>query len=76
VILKIVPKACLECSLEKSTSEREGKPVQKFDAAFRTILRISQYFQRSKQKLCIYFYLERERLKLLKPFEHVQKLLI
>ncbi len=34
----------------KSTDEREGKPKQKFDATFRTILRISKFSQRRKTK--------------------------
>jgi hypothetical protein len=38
------------------TNESEGKPEQKFDAAYGTILRISKCFQRSKQKLYIYFF--------------------
>jgi hypothetical protein len=53
VILKIVPKAGLEnmyCTQEKLTNEREGKPEQKFDAAFRTIFRISKCFQRRHSK--------------------------
>jgi hypothetical protein len=29
---------------KKSTDESEGKPAQKFDAAFETISRISKYF--------------------------------
>jgi hypothetical protein len=51
VILKIVPKAGYECTLEESTNESKGKPVQKFDAAFGTTFKISKCFQRSKQKL-------------------------
>jgi hypothetical protein len=35
---------------KNSTDESEGKPAQKFDAAFRTISRISKYFLRNKQK--------------------------
>ncbi len=46
----------------KLTNENEGKPKQEFDAAFETIFRISKFFQRSKQKLCIYFPTERGRL--------------
>jgi hypothetical protein len=38
-ILKIVPKA-LNVHWRKSTVEREGKPEQKFDAAFGTILNL------------------------------------
>ncbi len=39
MILKIVPKAGYECTLEKLTNESKGKPGQKFDAAFGTISR-------------------------------------
>jgi hypothetical protein len=46
------------------TNESKGKPEQKFDAAFGTTLRISKYFQRSKQKLHIDFSLKLSRLKL------------
>ncbi len=76
VILKIVPKAGYECTLEKFTNERKGKPEQKNYAALETTFRISKCFQRSKQKLHIDFSLELSRLKILKPFAHVKKVLI
>jgi hypothetical protein len=41
-----------------------GKPEQKFDAAYGTILRINKCFQRSKQKHHINFSLELDRLKI------------
>jgi hypothetical protein len=41
VILKIVPKAGHECTLEKINHESKGKPEQKFDAGFRNFFRIS-----------------------------------
>jgi hypothetical protein len=65
-ILKIVPKAGYECTLEKTTNESEGKPEQKFDTAFRTIFR-------SRQKLNFYFSLELSRQKFKKTFAHVQR---
>jgi hypothetical protein len=40
------------------------KPEQKFDAAFKTISRIIKFYQRTKQKLHIYFSLELGRLKI------------
>jgi hypothetical protein len=43
---------------EKETNASEGKPEQT-DAAFGKIFRISKCFQRSKQKLSIYFLLNR-----------------
>jgi hypothetical protein len=67
VILKIVPKAGYECTLEKLAYESKGKPEQKMYAAFGTTFRISQSFQRSKEKLHIYFSLELSRLKIEKP---------
>jgi hypothetical protein len=42
---------------------REGKPEQKFDAAFGTVFRITKCFQRSKQKHYIYFSLEQGRIE-------------
>jgi hypothetical protein len=64
VFLKIVPKADHECTLEKkSTKESEEKQEQKFDPAFETIFRITNCFQRSKQKLYI-FSLDQGRLKI------------
>ncbi len=42
-----------ECTLKKIDKWGEGKPEQKFDAAFRTISRISKRFQRSNNKLYI-----------------------
>jgi hypothetical protein len=76
VVLKIAPKAGYEFTLEKSTSESEGKPEQKFEGAFRTTFRISNCFQRNKQTLNIYFSHRQGRLKILKLFAHVQKVLI
>jgi hypothetical protein len=56
VILKIVPKSGPSVHWSKSTIEKEGKLEQKFDdAAFGTIFRIRKCFQRSNQKLYIYF---------------------
>ncbi len=55
----------------------EEKTEKKLNAAFRAFLnKICTYIQRSKQQLYIYFYLEHGRLKSLKPFAHVQKVLI
>ncbi len=48
---------------KKSTNENQGKPEQKFDAAFGTNFIISLCFQRSNQKLKIYFPLEQGRIK-------------
>jgi hypothetical protein len=45
VILKSIPKAGHECTLEKSTNESEGKPEHKFDADFGTIFRMRKCFQ-------------------------------
>ncbi len=53
---------------KKFINESKGKPEQKIDAAFS--------FQRSKQKLHIDFSLDLCRLKVLKPFAHVKKVLI
>jgi hypothetical protein len=61
---------------KKSTNESKGKPEQKFDAAFGTISRMSKFIQRSKQKLHIKFSLALEKLEILNPFAHVQKVLI
>jgi hypothetical protein len=71
----MVPKAGHLCT-EKLTNESKGKPEHKFDAAFGPIFRINECFQRSKQKLYINFSLELDRLKILKPFAHVPKVLI
>ncbi len=62
MILKTVPKAGYECTIEKLTDESKGKPEQKFDVTFGTTFRISKYLQRSKQKLHIDFSLELSRL--------------
>jgi hypothetical protein len=43
---------------KKSTNDSDGKSQQNFDAAFETIFRISECFQRSKQNLNIIFSLE------------------
>jgi hypothetical protein len=48
----------------KSTNENEGKPEQKFDAAFGTNFRINKCFQISKQKLHNTFSLELGKLKI------------
>jgi hypothetical protein len=66
VILKIVPKAGNECTLEKvhQLEQKKEKSGQKFDAAFGTIFRISKCFQRGKQKLHSNFSLELGRLKI------------
>jgi hypothetical protein len=64
VILKNVPRAGNECSLEKLNNESKEKPEEKFDAAFGTIFRIRKCFQRSKQKLHIDFTLELGRLEI------------
>jgi hypothetical protein len=53
---------------KKSTNESEGKPGQKFDAAFRTIFRIEKYIQRSKQKFNIYFPLAQGRQKMYRKY--------
>ncbi len=47
------PENCIQ--LRKSTNESEVKPDQKSDTAFGTIFRINKCFQRSKQKVNIYF---------------------
>jgi hypothetical protein len=66
VIVKIVLKAGYECTQEKSTNERKGKPNQKFDSAFGKEMLISKCFHRSKQNLHINFSLKLGRLKILK----------
>jgi hypothetical protein len=48
----------------KINQSEQGKPEQKFDAAFGTLFRISECFQRSKQKLHNNFSLEVCRLKI------------
>jgi hypothetical protein len=40
-------------NVKKSINESKGKPEQKFDAAFETIIRIMKCFQRSKLKIHI-----------------------
>jgi hypothetical protein len=62
VILKIVRKLAMNAQ-KNSTSESKGKPEQKFDAALGTIFRISNCFQRNKQKLHINFSLALGNLK-------------
>jgi hypothetical protein len=66
VILKIGLKAGYERNVhwKKFTSESKEKPEHKFDAAFGTIFRISKCFQRIRQKLCINFSLELDRLEI------------
>jgi hypothetical protein len=64
---KTVPKAGYECMnvhWKKSTNDIKGKPELKYDVAFETIFRISKWFQRSKQKFHINFFLELGRLKI------------
>jgi hypothetical protein len=58
----------------KSTNEREGKPEQKFDAAFETNFRIVKCFQRSKHAeiLHLFFSLTRQ-IKNVKFIVCVQK---
>jgi hypothetical protein len=48
----------------KSTNDREGSRYRNYDAAFGTILRISQDFHRCKQKVFIYFASSREGMVL------------
>jgi hypothetical protein len=43
--------------------ESEGKPEQKFDAAFGTIFRISTCLQRSNKNLTFIFLFKKARLK-------------
>ncbi len=54
VILNIVPKAGHECILEKINQWERSKAGTKTWCRFGTIVRISKFFQRSKQKLCIF----------------------
>jgi hypothetical protein len=61
---EIVPKAGYECAKEKLTNGSQGKPEQKFDAAFGTTFRISKCSKRSKLKLHIGFSLKLSRLKI------------
>jgi hypothetical protein len=52
---------------KKLTNEREGKPDQKFDAAFGKSLEsvsVLNCFQRSKQELYIHFSREQGRLNI------------
>jgi hypothetical protein len=56
-------KPAMNVHWRNSTNQREGLSEQKFDAAYGTIFRISKCFQRSKQKLYIYFSAEQPRLK-------------
>jgi hypothetical protein len=60
---KIVSNAGHKCTWYlhwgKSTKESQEKPTQKFDEPSGTIFRISEYFQRSKQKLHTYFLLNK-----------------
>jgi hypothetical protein len=74
--LKIVPKAGHECTTlytgENRPMKEKKRPGQIW-CGFQTILKISKCLQRSKQKLCIYFSLLQGRLKIVKPFAHVQK---
>ncbi len=51
--LKIVMETGHECTLEKIDNEREGKPEQKSDAAFGTILRIIFFSLEHVQKVLI-----------------------
>jgi hypothetical protein len=52
--MKIVPKAGYECTLEKIDHDSNGKPEQKFDAAFK----------KKQAKVHINFSLELGRLKI------------
>ncbi len=57
--LKIVPEAGFEHVVvhrEKMTNVSEGKPEQEFWGSFGTILRISKYFKRLKQKFYFYYF--------------------
>jgi hypothetical protein len=58
---------------KKSTNDSKRKLKQKFDAAYGTIFRISECFQRSKQQLHINFSIELDRLKLKKKRAHEHK---
>jgi hypothetical protein len=56
---------------------REGRRYKNYFAASGSFSVISECFQRSKQKLYIYFSLEQGRLKIKKlSFAHLQKVLI
>jgi len=55
VILKIVPKAGYKCTLEKFTNESKGKPEQKFDAAFGTILKSVNVFKEASKNFNLIF---------------------
>jgi hypothetical protein len=63
VIQRIVPKAGNEFTQEKIDHLR-GKESQKLDPALGAIFKNSKRFQRTKQKLHIYFSLEQSRLKI------------
>ncbi len=77
VILKRVPKA----SYDIYTGENWPRTAKeswnwKYDAAFRTIFRVSNCFQRSKQRLNNYFSILLGSLKIFKLSAHIQKVLI
>jgi hypothetical protein len=76
VFLKLFRKPRMNEHWRNSTNESEGMPEQKFDAAYRTIFRISKCFKRSKQEFYLNFFLEQNKIKMLKPFAHVHKVLI
>jgi hypothetical protein len=59
VILKIVLKASQEYCIHwrKSTNEREGKPEQKFNAAFGTILTIKSVFKEASGNVVFIYFL-------------------
>jgi hypothetical protein len=54
VILKIVPKAGFECTLEKLTNESKRKPEKKFYVAFGTTFGISVFTEASKNFILIF----------------------
>jgi hypothetical protein len=74
VILKIVPKAACDpenCSSamnvhwRKSTNESEGKPEQKFDVAFGTVLKkVFPLFREASKKLIFNFLLNKAGKKM------------
>ncbi len=77
MILKIVPKAVCECTLEKiNTNESEEKTEQKCDAAFWTNLELVSGFQKSKQKLYSYLSPEHGRQKIKDNSACIESILI
>jgi hypothetical protein len=55
VVLKIVPKAGYECTLEKTDHESKGKPEQKFEAAFGTLLELVSVFKEASKNFILIF---------------------